>query len=263
MPESSSEADDLTLITDAAQQAGDVAMSYFRSDPQVWYKDGTSPVSEADIAVDRYLKDALSKARPDYGWLSEETDDDRSRLGDRSVFVVDPIDGTRAFIDGQDGWCVSVAVVTDGRPVVGVLACPARDEVYVAGPAGGSTKNGHAISVAHPGTNPHIAAPKSVMGKIPEHALKNLERVPHISSLAYRLAMVSDGRLAATFVKPNARDWDLAAADLILRQAGGELTDIHGKSLRYNRDNTTHGLLMAAPKELLETLRDAVAGIDF
>ena len=263
MPENEAPTDDLNLITMAAQQAGRIAMDYFRSDPQVWYKGGTSPVSEADIAVDRYLQGLLRNARPDYGWLSEETEDDQSRLDESSVFVVDPIDGTRAFIQGENGWCVSVAVVHDGRSVAGVLACPARDEVFTAEIDAPSRKNGAVIKVAKPGTNPRIAAPKSVMGKIPEGALKNLERVPHISSLAYRLAMVADGRLAATFVKPNASDWDLAAADLILRQAGGRLTDIHGDPLRYNRGETTHGILIAAPSELLPTLRDAVADIDF
>lgn len=263
MQESDRTGDDLSLVTTAAQRAGEIAMGYFRTDPRVWYKDKTSPVSEADIAVDQFLRSLLTEARPDYGWLSEETDDDRSRLGNTTVFVVDPIDGTRSFINGEDGWCVSVAVVREGHPVVGVLACPARNEIYAAGAGMPSTRNGTPIRVAKAGTNSSIAAPKSVMGKIPPGALEHLERVPHISSLAYRLAMVSDGRIAATYVKPNACDWDLAAADLILRQAGGALTDIHGEPLCYNRDDTTHGLLIAAPRELLKLLRDAVAGIDF
>ncbi|RUU48953.1 3'(2'),5'-bisphosphate nucleotidase CysQ, partial [Mesorhizobium sp. M2C.T.Ca.TU.002.02.1.1] len=127
----SSEArDDLALLRDAAREAGAIAMGYFGNNPQVWMKGGTSPVSEADHAADAYLRETLLRARPDYGWLSEETADDHARLSARRTFVVDPIDGTRGFLDGLHSWCVSVAVVEEGRSLAGVLECPAKGETY-------------------------------------------------------------------------------------------------------------------------------------
>ena len=117
--------EDLALLRDAAREAGIIAMRYFGNNPQVWMKGGTSPVSEADHAADAYLRDTLLSARPDYGWLSEETADNPVRLSARRTFVVDPIDGTRGFLEGLRSWCVSVAVVEDGRTLAGVLECPA------------------------------------------------------------------------------------------------------------------------------------------
>src|SRR5690606_32518652 len=117
-------AEGLNLIRDAARDAAAIALRYFRKDPQVWWKEGISPVSEADFEVDRFLRERLTAARPDYGWLSEETADNAERLSARRTFVVDPIDGTRAFINGLETWCISIAVVEDGRPVAGVLNCP-------------------------------------------------------------------------------------------------------------------------------------------
>ncbi len=124
---------DLGLIADAARQAGDVALGYFNQSPEVWWKnEGRSPVSAADFAANQKLESILRTARPDYGWLSEETDDDGDRLSRETLFIIDPIDGTRAFLAGQDLWCVSVAVVRHGRPVAGVLYAPALEELYEA-----------------------------------------------------------------------------------------------------------------------------------
>jgi myo-inositol-1(or 4)-monophosphatase len=123
---------DLDLLTRAALEAGQLAMTFFRQSPQAWAKLGGSPVTEADMAVDTLLRTGLLAARPDYGWLSEETADDLSRRERQTIFVVDPIDGTRGFIEGDDRWCVSVAVVHEGRPVVGALYAPARQAIYTA-----------------------------------------------------------------------------------------------------------------------------------
>jgi myo-inositol-1(or 4)-monophosphatase len=262
LPANNAAQDDLELIKATAEEAGRIAMRFFRKEPRVWYKGGSSPVTEADIAVDGFLRDTLLAARPDYGWLSEETEDDQSRLGDRPVFVVDPIDGTRAYVKGEDMWCVSVAVVRGGRTAAGVLACPARGELFTAGMDTKAHKNGAVISVAEPGVAGKIASSQSVFKKLPEGVFAGMERAAHVPSLAYRLAMVADGRLAATLVRPNANDWDLAAADLILSRAGGAVVDIDGGHLSYNRGVTTHGVLVAASVALLPSLRNAVRGID-
>ena len=139
---------DLALIREAALKAGDIAMGYFRKNPDVWYKGGRSPVTEADISVNTYLNEKLSAARPGYGWLSEENEDDRAQRRQDRVFVVDPIDGTRAFVNGEDVWCVSIAVVEAGVSLAGVLVCPARREVFEAAEGAGATKNGKQITVS-------------------------------------------------------------------------------------------------------------------
>lgn len=254
--------DDLALISDAAHEAGEIAMRYFRKDPDVWYKSGASPVSEADIAVNTFLHTKLRQARPDYGWLSEETVDDSSRLEGKAVFVVDPIDGTRAFVNGDDVWCVSIAVVLDGRTIAGVLACPAREEFFASGLDGSAIRNNQLIQVARPDNRVQIAAPENVLRRLPEEFMRGRERARHIPSLAYRIAMVADGRLAATLIRPHSHDWDLAAADLILHNAGGAIVDTDGAPLLYNRNEVTHGLLVAAPTGFLPAIHEALSGID-
>src|SRR5436190_9274200 len=133
---------DLEVLRTAAVTAGIIGSSYFRRDLKTWTKENASPVSEADIVLDKFLHSALTTARPDYGWLSEESVDDFARLERRRVFVVDPIDGTRGFIKGEDSWTVSLAVVEDGVPVAGVVYAPARDEMYDAYAGGGARLNG-------------------------------------------------------------------------------------------------------------------------
>jgi len=254
--------EDLALLLDAAREAGAIAMRYFGNNPQVWMKGGTSPVSEADHAADAYLRDTLLKARPDYGWLSEETADDHARLSARRTFVVDPIDGTRGFLDGLHSWCVSVAVVEDGRSLAGVLECPAKQETYWALPGEGAFLNGKRIHVRAPGQTVDIGGPKPLVDRMPETWQGRMRRIAYIPSLAYRLAMIANGKIDATFVKPNAHDWDIAAADLILKEAGGALLDRSGQPPRYAGEVINHGALAAGSGELLDVLADVIAGTD-
>lgn len=252
---------DLPLIREAARTAGEIALRYFKRNPQTWLKGGHSPVSEADYAVDHYLRETLTAARPDYGWLSEETADSPARLEARRTFVVDPIDGTRAFLEGAPTWCVSIAVVEDGEPLAGVLDCAARGEVFEATVGRGAFRNGTRLHVGPESASPLVAGPKSLFddGAIAWPA--NFRRGPYYPSLAYRLAMVASGELDATFVKPNAQDWDVAAADLILREAGGRLVDIKGNSLRYAEADPSHGALAAGSGPLLAELTAMMAGV--
>ncbi|KQO79111.1 3'(2'),5'-bisphosphate nucleotidase CysQ [Rhizobium sp. Leaf262] len=246
---------DLDLILDAARQAGRVALQFFRKDPEVWWKKGHSPVSAADYAANELLESVLRKARPDYGWLSEETDDDEERLSKETLFVVDPIDGTRAFIGGKDTWCVSVAVVHDGRPVAAALVAPAFEEEFSALTVGPAMKNGRPLSVSAEGENEiRLAAPEDVIARLPQVVKARVHRIPHVPSLAYRLAMVADGRIDGTLVKANSHDWDLAAADLILERAGGSLVDLNGARLTYNRRQVTHPELCAAADHIMPVL---------
>ncbi|RAZ73194.1 3'(2'),5'-bisphosphate nucleotidase CysQ [Mesorhizobium atlanticum] len=259
---SSAVGEDLALLRDAAREAGLIAMRYFGNNPQVWMKGGTSPVSEADHAADAYLRETLLKARPDYGWLSEETADDHARLSARRTFVVDPIDGTRGFLDGLHSWCVSVAVVENGRSLAGVLECPAKHETYWALPGEGAYLNDKRIHLRPLGESVDIGGPKPLVDRMPEAWHDRLRRAAYIPSLAYRLAMIAAGKLDATFVKPNAHDWDIAAADLILTEAGGALLDGHGKPPRYAGEVINHGALAAGSGDLLGVLTGVLAGLD-
>ncbi|WP_275789216.1 3'(2'),5'-bisphosphate nucleotidase CysQ [Pararhizobium gei] len=257
-------AGDLDLITEAAKAAGEKALSYFRKDPDVrWKNGGHSPVSEADYAANDILKERLLTARPGYGWLSEETDDDEARLGCDTLFVVDPIDGTRAFIGGKDIWCVSVAVVHLGRPVAGVLFAPALDELFQATLNGRALKNGAPIGVkAQEHAVLRIALAEDTVKLLETGYRATVSRIAHVPSLAYRIAMIADGRIDGTIVKKNSHDWDLAAADLILERAGGILSGLDGKPLSYNRPNVRHTVLCAAAMPALPALIAASKGLD-
>lgn len=253
--------DDLALIRQAAREAGDIALGYFGHSPEVWWKnEGRSPVSAADFASNDRLQSLLLGSRPGYGWLSEETDDDAVRLTRDRLFVVDPIDGTRAFINGEKTWCVSVAVVRQGKPVAGVLYAPALEEEFVATAGGPALKNGQPISVSieKPGEQRQIAVAEDMLGQFAPGFRQTLNRIRHVPSLAYRLAMVADGRIDGTVVKRNSHDWDLAAADIILERAGGRLVDLDGRRLVYNRQAVTQGVLCGGAEHVLESL---VAGL--
>lgn len=248
---------DLALITEAAREAGKVAMAHFGQSPEVWWKnEGRSPVSAADYAANRILEEILRHARPNYGWLSEETDDDPARLSCETLFVIDPIDGTRAFLAGKNTWCVSVAVVYRGAPVAGILVAPSLNEEFTATIDGPARRDGQDIAVSAAGIEGSlkVASAQDMVTSFNSVLRPRIERVEHIPSLAYRLALVADGRIDATLVKKSSHDWDLAAADLILSRAGGSITDLDGHALVYNREEVTHPVLCAASAELLPAL---------
>nr|WP_246226285.1 3'(2'),5'-bisphosphate nucleotidase CysQ [Chelativorans xinjiangense] len=250
--------EELSLIAQAADEAGRIAMRYFRRDPDVWWKEGQSPVSEADLEVDRFLRRTLTEARPAYGWLSEETVDDEERLGARRTFVVDPIDGTRAFLGGRDIWCVSIAVVEDGRAIAGVLDCPARGERFTATRGAGAWRNGQPITVRQAQPELVLAGPKAMMKDLPPDVHARVAPHPYVPSLAYRVAMVAEGRLDATFIKPSSHDWDLAAADVILGEAGGSIVDGARRRPRYAGPNPRLGALAAGSGLLLDVMAGAL-----
>lgn len=251
---------DLALLKAAAEEAGGIAMGFFRRNPSAWAKAGGSPVTEADITVDSFLRARLLSERPNYGWLSEETTDDPGRLGRETIFAVDPIDGTRGFIEGDDRWGVSLAVVRRGRPVVAALCVPARREMFSAIAGGGAWLGGERLSVSEVQSvaRARVAGPR---GWLKTSAILSLgaDLLPHVPSLAYRLAAVAAARADAAFASPRANDWDLAASDLLVHEAGGVLTGLDGAPLRYNQDIPRHGALVAAGARLQPLVLAAVA----
>jgi myo-inositol-1(or 4)-monophosphatase len=241
--------DDLELLRSAAVGAGIIASGYFRRNLKTWTKENASPVSEADIVVDKFLNSSLLAARPDYGWLSEESVDDPDRLNHDRIFVVDPIDGTRGFIRGEDSWTVSLAVVEDGLPVAGVVYAPARDEMYEASRGGGARFNAAPLVRAGADSDaPLIPAPGAVHQELADAGLV-YRKGPYYPSLAYRLVQVAAGKVDAVVSRRGSQDWDLAAATIILSEAGVGFEDVCAGPLRFNRPEIRHGALaaLAAP----------------
>jgi myo-inositol-1(or 4)-monophosphatase len=250
----------LEEITDAARRAGEIALRDFRlgetTSAHVHAKHGGSPVTAADLAVDHYLSERLLAAYPDAGWLSEETADDWARLDKASLLVVDPIDGTRAFLAGDPRWTVSIALVLDGRPIAGVVHAPALGETYAAALGCGARLDGAPIHVSARPTLDRalVGGPKSMIAPLAEAAGVELTVAPRIPSLALRLARVASGALDIGLASANSHDWDVAAADMILSEAGALLTDAHGQILRYNEKRTRHGALLASGAGLAPAL---------
>jgi myo-inositol-1(or 4)-monophosphatase len=241
---------DAALLTETVREAGALALSLFRTELKNWTKGVSSPVSEADIAVNDLIEQRLRRATPDYGWLSEESADDESRLGKPLVWIVDPIDGTRGYLAGREDWCVSIALVENTSPVLAAVFAPVSDELFFAVCGHGATRNDAAIH-ATPGTEldfSRIAGPKPLVERLSRTSGEIILH-PRIGSLALRLCRVAEGRLDAAFAGGQSRDWDLAAANLIVQEANGNMTVLSGDSILYNRREVTHGVLVAAGRD--------------
>lgn len=245
------EAADLTLLQDAALRAGQIALEYWRNDPRAWDKDdGAGPVTEADLAVNEELQSILRGARSDYGWLSEESEADPSRLDAEHCFIIDPIDGTRAFIDGQEGFAHSLAVSRDDRIVAAVVHLPVMQLTYTAFADGPALLNGKPIA---PSTADIDGA--SVLtyraATEPAHWAGGLVPPFHRAfrpSLAWRLCLAAEGRFDAALSLRAAWEWDIAAGSLIAERAGAIVTDRHGQRMRFNSARAmVDGLIVAGP----------------
>src|SRR5262249_31622535 len=226
---------------------GAVARAASATPVKTWVKEHNSPVSEVDIAVNQLLKERLAAIVPEAGWLSEESEDGPARLTASRVWIVDPIDGTRSFIAGRPDWAISVALVEARRPIVAALYAPASEELCLAVAGGGATRNETPITATRGGTieGARIAGPKGFLDRLATVA-PAFTVLPRIHSLALRLARVADGTLDAALASRTSRDWDLAAADLLVHEAGGALTTVGGMKLAYNGISTVHDVRVAA-----------------
>ena len=209
-----------------------------------WDKSPNNPVSEADLAVDRFLRRELGALLPSAAWLSEETADDKVRTQSGLIWLVDPIDGTRDFVAGRKGWAVSVALVSGGRPLIGMLIAPARGEEWIAVAGEGARLNNAPIRAS---TRAALAG-----ARVPTHNLpredRDLVAVEQPNSIALRIAMVADNRADLVATVRWGYEWDIAAATLIAREAGAEVTDAFGHPLEYNKhDPRAFGLLVCSP----------------
>ena len=238
------------VLKDSVREAGALALSMFRTELKTWTKGASSPVSEADIAVNDLLEARLRTATPDYGWLSEESADDDARLGKKRVWIVDPIDGTRGYLAGREDWCVSVALVENASPVLAAVFAPVTAEFFFAARGQGATRNDAPINVTA-GTAldfARVAGPKPLVERL-SPTPKDIVLHPRIASLALRLCRVAEGNLDAAFAGGQSRDWDLAAANLIVQEADGRMTALSGDTILYNRREVAHGVLVAAGRD--------------
>ncbi|MCF6303125.1 MAG: 3'(2'),5'-bisphosphate nucleotidase CysQ [Devosiaceae bacterium] len=237
--------EDIELLRSAAVAAGIMAMGYFRKKLKTWSKENSSPVTEADYLVDSFLAQTLTGTRPQYGWLSEETADDLIRLQKKRIFVVDPIDGTRGFIRGDENWSICIAVVEDGRAISGVIYAPARDELYEAVMGQGAKLNGSPLIARISETKtPVIPAAEAVHSELRSAGLE-YERGPSIPSLALRLVQVARGQLDVGIGRRGAQDWDIAAASIILKESGVQFEDVCAGAPTFNKEETRHGAIAA------------------
>ena len=224
----------MTELADAvavvAAEAGALAMARWRTGFRRWEKSPGNPVCEVDLEIDALLRERLSALDREAGWLSEETVDSPDRLARRRVWVVDPIDGTRDYLRGREGWAVSIALVEDGQPVIAVLDCPPRAAVFRAEAGQGASLNGAPI---------HAAARTELAGaRVPTEALPKADRdlttVYRPNSIALRIAMVACGEADLVATLRWGHEWDIAAAVLIAREAGAEISDALGQPLAFN-----------------------------
>lgn len=249
-------ADDLAIIEEAVKAAGDVALAQFRDGIKGWRKSDGTPVSDADLAVNRLLADRLLAARPTYGWLSEETSDDLGVRRGALTYLVDPIDGTRAFLSGGNEWCVGVALLAQNRPIAAAILQPVTGALYSAAAGLGATLNGRRI---------HVSDRRELAGAylIAHHGLRKPERWtvpwPEVRygmtfAMLLRLCRIADGSFDGMVALGRKSDWDVAAGDLMVSEAGGSVTDLSGTPLIYGGPGMSQNGVIAAGPALMEQM---------
>lgn len=256
-------ASDLPLLIDAARMAGRVATSFTGTTADRWDKpDGAGPVTAADLAVNDLLLSTLRGARPDYGWLSEETEDNLERLDRDRVFIVDPIDGTRSFLEGSNTWAHSIAVAEHGQITAAVVYLPMRNKLYAAASGAGATLNGAPIQSSRTASLDRAtvlaARPALLANHWKSRSVPTFKR-SYRPSLAYRLALVAEGRFEAMITLRHSWEWDIAAGALIAAEAGGCAHDRKGRPLRFNNADPRLNGVVAGGGPVCAALIDALA----
>ena len=238
---------ELALAMKAAREAGNILRRYWhRGGYTIGSKGHDNPVTEADLAADRAIREILSRPFPDYGWLSEETADNAARLDRRRVWIVDPLDGTKEFIKGVPEFCVAIALVDRGVPILGVTYNPIKREMYWAARGMGCHLNTRRVRVTRTRTlaRATVLASRSETARGEWQVFHGRLKVSPTGSVAYKLAMVAAGRGDATFTRSPKSEWDIASGAALIAEAGGRITDIRGREIRFNRrDVRLEGLI--------------------
>jgi myo-inositol-1(or 4)-monophosphatase len=234
----------LAALSSIAREAGRIAAARSGSEYRRWEKAPGNPVCEVDLEVDTFLRARLEALAPDAGWLSEETVDNPERIERRRLWVVDPIDGTRDYIRGRSGWAVSVALVEDRVPVLGVLEAPARGEHWAAEQGAGAWRNGERLRVS--------GRERLAGARIPSDHLAaadaDLVAVAKPNSIALRIGLVAAGDADLVATTKWGFEWDIAAAALIAAEAGATVSGALGQPLAFNTySGAVFGVLAATP----------------
>ncbi len=228
------------LVKESILEAGKLAIKWFRKDPEQWEKDDGSLVSKADIEINDLLNKLLKDKNPEFGWLSEENEDDKSRLDKKITFVVDPLDGTKAFLEGKREFSISVAIVKNGLPISGIVFSPSTDEIFEAEKNKGSWKNNKKVIISNfkklekckmIAFKPMFSHP-AWKEPWPKMDIENR------NSIAYRMALVASGEYDAMMALNSKNDWDIAAGDLLISESGGIVTLHTNEKIVYNKENT-------------------------
>jgi myo-inositol-1(or 4)-monophosphatase len=231
-------------ISKIAREAGRIALGRVGGEFRRWEKVPGHPVCDIDLEVDAFLRDRLSALDPEAGWLSEETLDASDRIERRRIWVVDPIDGTRDYLRGRPGWCVSVALIEDRMPVLGVLDAPARGEHWLAQRGRGASRNGSSIRASDRGD---LAGARVPADKLPPED-RDLVAVHKPNSIALRIAMVAAGEADLVATLRWGFEWDIAAAALIAEEAGAKVAGVLGQPLTFNSaSGEAFGVLVSTP----------------
>jgi myo-inositol-1(or 4)-monophosphatase len=246
--------DDLTLLQSALRGAGEIAMGFHGREPKRWNKPDGSVLTEADLAVDAFLKAKICTTRPEDGWLSEETPDAPDRLSKSRLWIVDPIDGTRAFADAMRFWGIGVALIENGAPLLSGIYCPVDDVLYHAVHGGGAFRNN--VRLTSPESTGHVILPRKA-----EHAVEALGLATQVSSswpMLLRFALIAEGQNPAAISIGPKQDWDLAAGVLLVTETGGVVTTQAGEALRFNQQDHHQVGLVASQRKWHDQLLKAV-----
>ncbi len=236
------------LAERAAREAGAIVRRWYERGVGVAEKAPDNPVTRADLEANACIRALLAATFPDDGWLSEETADSTERLRKRRVWVVDPLDGTKEFIQHIPEFCICIALVEDGRPVVAVEYNPAADRLYAAVRGQGTTVNGAPAQVSRTARVPDalVLASRSEDQRGEWDVFKGCVRVKLTGSVAYKLAELATGAADATFTLTPKSEWDLCAGSLLVEEAGGRVTDLEGAALRFNQAKTLRPGMIAS-----------------
>ncbi len=246
----------LDTLKQSVSKAGDLAMEFFGKDVDIEIKKDGSQVSAADLAVNELLEAELIKLDPSIKWLSEESPLDNNRLNAPHIWIIDPIDGTRGFLDNQPDWTIVAALVEENRPVLSVVYNPVKSELFSAEAGKGAFLNDQKITTSSTTeiSKAHIISSKGHFNRVfTEETLKPTTRTWN-SSMAYRIARIAQGAADATISLTPKNDWDIAAAHLILEEAGGQLSTHLGKNITYNNKKIRHPSVIATTKALYEPI---------
>ncbi len=247
-------APELEILEQAARLAGETAMAYFGHKPEVWDKgDGQGPVSEGDLAVNDALQEFFAKELPDFAILSEEDEDSHAHSETENVLVIDPIDGTQAYIQGQKYFSTSIAWLQNDEPQAGVIYAPALEKLYAASLGNGAFCNNRAIQISSQNNLPSA----NVLASRARYNRAALDQDPKLQtafvpSIALRLALVAEGQYDLTIALRPSWDWDIAAGDILMREAGGLFLDSEGQRPSYNKMIPQQNGIVAGGQDLVQ-----------